>query len=197
MVAECGRRGEVCVLSTWGFVGVHGLVEVSSSWDGGGVPGVLGWSVPLPPGADSRRHFTSVLFVCLLTFPFPLPIHCSLSSERATGPASCNTRGWADFQSLPSSSSSSARKVVLARCQNSSRLLCCHSLLPPALQPLTSIPATYSMVQSTHFGCTGGWISWMSLYAVDRCFLFFLLVMDVLIVVNQRRERKKERFTLS
>ena len=96
----------------------------------------------------------------------------AVSPQRATGPASCNTRGWADFQSLPSSSSSSARKVVLARCQNSSRLLCCHSLLPPALQPLTSIPATYSMVQSTHFGCTGGWISWMSLYAVDRCFFF-------------------------
>lgn len=188
----------MCVLSTWGFVGVHGLVEVSSSWDGGGVPGVLGWLVPLPPRSDSRRHFTSVLFVYLLTFPFPLPIHCSLSSERETGPASCNTCGWTDFQSLPSSSTSSARKVVLACCQNNSCLLCCHSLLPPALQPLPSISAPYSMVQSTHFGCTGGWISWMSVYAVDRCFFFFFfLVMDVLIVVSQRREKKKERFTLS
>lgn len=43
------------------------------------------------------RQFPSVLFVCLLLFPFPC--HCSLPSGRAAGPSTCSAHGHADSHS--------------------------------------------------------------------------------------------------
>jgi len=109
------------------------------------------WTVLLPARADSWTCFPSILFVCLLSFPFPPLSHDGLSSEKATDSSSCSTCGQADSHSPPSPSVLSARKVVLAPCQTSCRPLCHHHLCHSRFCHPSPHSATSSTVQSTHF----------------------------------------------
>ena len=105
----------------------------------------------MPARADSWTRFPSILFVCLLSFPFPPLSHYGLSSEKATDSSSCSTCGQADSHSPPSPSVLSARKVVLAPCQTSCRPLCPHHLCHSRFCHPSPHSATSSTVQSTHF----------------------------------------------
>ena len=112
------------VLSTWVFGCAHGPVGKSSIW---GIPEVHGQFSCLP--GQTARCFPSALFLpTSLPFTFSPPSHYGLSSEKATDSSSFITCSQADSHSAPSPSISSARKVVLAHCQTSRHLLCCHHL---------------------------------------------------------------------
>ena len=67
---------------------------------GGVSPEVYGQFTCLPR-SDTRRHFPSVLFVCLFSFPF-LPLVSKVSLQRETGPSSCSTNGQAELHQPPS-----------------------------------------------------------------------------------------------
>lgn len=117
--------------------------------------------------ADRKK---CILFSSLLPFPFPLPRHCSLSSERVMGPSSCSMYDWEDSHSLPSPTTFSASKIAIA-----------YATTPLALQlPPRSNPPIFKR--------TDGMIPQVSWCAVQN---YLCLVMDVQIVVNQRREKKE------
>lgn len=133
-------------LNTWSFECAHGPVRGILELGGGGVPEVCGQSFCQNLGTDSRRHFPLVLFVSLLPFPFPPPVHCGLSPEKAMGPSSCRMHSWADPYLLPSPSTSSVRNIMLACPRTHHHLLhhcwLCHHSPRSEASPV---------VQSTHF----------------------------------------------
>lgn len=137
----------------------HGLGGGSSS---GGVSEVHGWSSGLL-GRVVRDAFLQ-FYVCLFTFLFPSPSHCSLSPERATHSSSCSTHRWAEPHHalphppppLPEESGWLTTGPPAATSATTGPT--CTSL-PLPLPPWSDPPT---------FGCTDGQISQVLWYAVQK-----------------------------
>ena len=136
-----------CVLSTCGFGYVHDL----AGWSSRKGISELHWQSSYLPGQMAEDTFFQFSPICLFPFPFPPPSHCSFSSEGATSPSSCSVCGQADPHSSPPLFTLSARIVVLAYCQTSHHLLCCHHLWHHRLHHNLPHSVASSAVQSTLF----------------------------------------------
>lgn len=102
-------------------------------------------------------------FSSVLFFPFlSLSPGTAVSPQRVLGPSSCSMYDWEDSHSLPSPTTSSATTPLALQ-------------LPPRSNPPI-------------FKRTDGMIPQVSWCAVQN---YLCLVMDVQIVVNQRREKKE------
>lgn len=143
---------------------------MSISFSGGGVLEVHGWSSCQNSWADSKRHFFQ--FSLSANFPFLFFQTVTAVSEREVGASSC--RMWARQTSMhwlhllptlpgrlccSTAGSSAAFSATTTSAATSSAATLLALQPPPQSKPLT-------------FGCTDGWISWVSWYAMQRCFFF-------------------------
>ena len=136
----------------------------------------------MSPGTEKRRHFPQ--FSLPNSVYFPSSSYCSLFSDWAAYPSSCSV-SLADLH-VPSPSTSSTRKDLVACSQTSCHLLSCCWLChhfpcsSASSPPLWSSPPTYR--------CTDGWtLGYSGLLSRVTFFCY-----GCPIVLNQRREKREE-----
>lgn len=136
----------------------------------------------MSPGTEKRRHFPQ--FSLPNSVYFPSSSYCSLFSDWAAYPSSCSV-SLADLH-VPSPSSSSTRKDLVACSQTSChRLSCCwlchHFPCSSASSPpLWSSPPTYRCTDGWTLGCSG---------LLSRV-TFFLLWMSNCFKSKEREKRR-------